>query len=378
VPTEDSYARTRAQSRQILEDHFGRHDGKTKGVLIVGASLSDGPLIDALSESHERVAPARKTAQVRVALTDLPLTSEQLDRRFSSRFADSATKITTSDLRRTIALRGDHLGTTVLWPSSHAQSAQFLEEMRVDVSARKRFGRADAYTDADLKLWYSERLDQWSTEFMSSPTMTNQTFVYGRLKYYNEAIKVILRDQKDASLDPKHETLRLELWARVKPTSERRLTLIGNSTGPLRDRDALRHETFDTLNNSSILAFLEGRPLLKSNDDLGIDDASTRWKTFLTVPIFVHVEVEKDGEKIGGGRIPAGVVTLASTLSMVRPDKDGHKSVFAEMTNEQFEAIKSKWLIPCGKLLLSPSRAEEPPGGLSEDTTEVAPDSLES
>lgn len=347
VLTEDSYAQTRTQSVRILCEHFGRKDGKRPtAVLIVGASLNDGPLIEALALTRESGIPKGGIGkQVRVALTDLPLTNRQLDTEFTSK---AGTDVTTSTIRKTLALRGDHLGTTILWPASHAQSAQFLEELRVDLMARKRHNRPDAYSHPELGLAYDQRLDRWSTAFMQSATMTDQVFVHEHLRLTVEAIKTKLQQKYDyKSAD---ETLRLELWARVKPTRERRLTLVGNSTGPLLDRDALRHETYDTLTNSSILAFLEGRPLLKTSSGLGLDPA-LRWKTFFTMPIFVHVNGEGDN---GGGRIPVGVITLASTLSMER-DENGKQSVFARLEPKRLRRLRSKTLIPAGKLLLSPA-----------------------
>ena len=350
VLTEDSYARTRDISRQILQRHFERStsDGSAKAVLIVGASLTDGPLIDALAVTHERTPPAGARPQIRVALTDLPLTKKDLATTFDSKID---VEIDSGHVRDALALRGKHLGVDILWPASHSQTAQFLEEMRVDLVGRKRHARVDAYVAADLGISYAARLKRWETQFQTSQTMLDQGFVHNHLSVINEAIKLELKHHK---FDAESETLRLELWARTKPSS-RRMVLIGNSTGPLSDRSALRDEAVDCMTNASIVAFLEGRPLLRSIEQLDPDLISNRWQTFFSVPIFVNVEGEDDN---GAGRVPAGVITLASTLSVTHEIK-GHWSVFRDLESPDFEKLKFDSLIPTGKGLLSPERAAE-------------------
>jgi len=265
--------------------------------------------------------------------------------------SDINVEIDSGSVRRALALRGRSIGVDILWPASHAQTAQFLEEMRVDLGGRMRHGREDAYSAGHLKLSYPDRLKRWEDQFASSFTMLDQGFVHHRLAVVNEAIKLKLMA---SGFDPDAETLRLELWARVIPSS-RKMKLIGNSTGPLIDRVALRDEEVNSTTNASVVAFLEGRPLLRSIEELDPGLAHNRWQTFLAVPIFVHVETE--GEN-GGGRIPAGVITLASTLSVTSPIA-GRWSVFRELDNAVLETLKFDDLIPTGKGLLSPERAAE-------------------
>jgi hypothetical protein len=350
VLTEDSYAKTREMSRRLLDSHFRRSDKDTssKAVLIVGASLTDGPLIDALASTHERTTPTGASPQIRLALTDLPISIADMSASFDS---EIDVKIDAGNVRDGLALRGKHIGVEVLWPASHSQTAQFLEEMRVDISGRNRHNRSDAYVAGDLGISYAHRLKRWETEFATSRTMTDQGFVHDHLSVMNEAIKVELKHHR---LDPASEILRLELWARTRP-STRRMVLIGNSTGPLLDRAALRSEEVDSTFNASVAAFLEGRPLLQSIENIDPNLTDNRWQTFLSVPIFVHVESDNDN---GGGRVPAGVITLASTLSTTHEVR-GIWSVFRELGNPELERIKSDLLIPAGKGLLSPERAAE-------------------
>lgn len=340
VLTEHSYAKTREQSQGVLLDAFtASEDGREPAVLIVGASLTDGPLVDALSMT-------RGTAgQRRVALIDLPLSQKQLNTPFTS---DNTAPIDDGDIRRAVALRGKHLGVDILWPSTHAQTAQFLEELRVDLDQRVAAGDERAYTAAAHQATYGRRLKTWSSAFQSSPARTDPEFVYGLLHLVAQAVTGRL---EDAGLSPSDEQLRTELWARVSPSS-RKLTLVGTSAGPVRDQGLERTEFVTARDNASIRGFQEGRPFLTDLTDLGLDSSASRWKTFLSVPIFRHVD---GAEGSPGGRVPVGVLSLTTTKS-IRAAASSERSVFQELPLEPFQDIVQV-MIGIGQRLLDP----EPP-----------------
>jgi hypothetical protein len=100
--------------------------------------------------------------------------------------------------------------------------------------------------------------------------------------------------------------------------------------------------------NASVRAFKEGRPLLSGPSDLGRPSATSSWKTFLSVPIFVHVESPAGH---GGGLVPVGVVTLASRRGLRGTDTP---SMFASMESPAFESLKFS-MIAIGRKLLNPA-----------------------
>jgi hypothetical protein len=343
VLTERSYAKTREQSQQVLHDAFtATSEEDEPAVLIVGASLTDGPLVDALAMTRDRSA-----AQRRVALIDLPLSPKQLASSFRS---DNSVPVDVDDVRAAIGLRGKHLGVDILWPSTHAQTAQFLEELRIDLEQRIASGDEKAYTAPANQATYGRRLKTWSTDFSSGRARTDPEYVYDLLQLITQAAVGHL---EDAGRPLGDEHVRTELWARAQPSS-RKLTLIGTSAGPLRDVALQRTESVTSRNNASIRGFQEGRPVLVDLGELELQSAASRWKTFLSVPIFTHVDAANGSP---GGRIPVGVLTLTTTKSM-RAEDAAARSVFQELPLKPFAAIVGD-IIGIGQQLLNPYVPQE-------------------
>lgn len=353
VLTEVAFARTREQSLRALGQHLkAEREGNTHGLLVVGASLNDGPLIDALGLAAARTHRAGGTrGQVRMALVDNPLSRQSLQSEFKSEY--KSVKIDADDVLGALALRGKHLGVEILWPASHSQSAQFFEELRVNMSARARFDDDSAYRSKRFGVSYVERLDRWWAEFQTSRTAVDPNFVHERLRFVKTALAQILEDH---GLVEK-ETLRLELWARIRPSkTNRRLTLIGNSSGPLIEERTWRTEPLSSTTNASVHAYAEGRPLRTSVEEFGLPSSDAHWQTFFSVPIFVHVEADND---TGGGLLPVGVITLASNLSTeARLAED--LSVLAKVSPEVYEEMKVL-IIYAGRTLLNPALANFDP-----------------
>jgi len=348
VLTEGSYAKTRQQSRDILTKHFGRSDaGQAKALLIVGASLTDEPLIDALYHTREDAPPAGQEPQYRVALTAAPLSEGWIDARFSTE--DEATRIKDTDVLKTLALRGQHLGLEILWPAFHTQTAQFLEELRVDLDHRTRSDGKSSYRDAEEKVSYEHRLKSWSTAFATGRALTDQDFTHETLAL----LKTSVEERLDAlGADRSGEILRTELWARVTPSSHM-LELIGSSSGPIRDVDTFRKEPIDSTANASVVAFREGRPLFRSLDDLNLSDKASRWKTFFAVPVFLHVESVTGG----GGLIPVGVVTLTSSHGY-KSEGPGKRSALEELAPNALHDMANVF-IGVGRTMLSPEWSKD-------------------
>lgn len=312
VLTEASYAESRDRSVNILMEQFS---GRSRGVLVVGASLTDEPLIHAL-------ALTKAESGHRFALLSSPRNLNVIDPVF--RPSDgSASVITPKTVGDALESRGAHLGIGVLRPLGFTQSAQFLEELRVSVSTFKPAGE-DFYADDANEVNYASRLKTWHASWAKRKLSRDPKKTHEVLHKGLQQIKLDLKEKAESG-----ELFRVELWARKDPrTANRVLTLWANSTGPILDKSVYRREPIvSESGNASIRAFLAGRPLLMSLDSLGFPDAASRWKTFLSVPIFVQVPTIVNGIDVQS-YVPAGVITLTSDRPLAGEDEP--LSVFAD------------------------------------------------
>ena len=293
VLSEASYALTRKATEKLLLDAFS---GEEKGVLIVGASLTDEPLITSL-------ALRKDVGQARYALLTVPGAVEKLFT--DGRPVSAKAKTVASTLR----LRGQHIGVNILNPMSHYQSSQFLEELRVSISAQDKTGSRDYYRDPANGISYSARLESWARSWEARDQTKDPD-------YATEQLKETLDKYVRLELKPKAskgEKFRAELWVRKNPRTDNRvLTLWANSTGPFLDTTVYRTESIiRTSANASVQAFTEGRPILRGIESLKFPAHASRWQTFLSMPIFVSVPIEI-GAIQESAYIPAGVLTVTS------------------------------------------------------------------
>jgi len=332
VLTEQSYARSRERSSQILRDNFSGD----KGVLIVGASLTDEPLIHAL-------ALTKSKNQKRFILLKAP---EQLSEPLKElKSHDTATVIDAVSVGSAWQLRATHLGVKHLSPMSHSQSAQFLEELRVCLTAAELTKNVRHYGLPGSRIGYPQRLAIWHASWSKKKNVRNANLAHKKLHETLTVIQVLLKEYAASG-----ETLRIELWARRDPSStNRRLTLWANSTGPLLEESTMRTEAIDgATRNASVRALLEGRPLLTRLSDMRYPVNASRWQTFLSVPIFVQVPTAVKGA-VDSAYIPVGVVTLASDKQL---GSDVDPSVLSDsLPVDQFVALKQQ-LIAMGREVL--------------------------
>jgi hypothetical protein len=298
VLSERSYAEARERSSKLLLEQF---DGPDKAVLVVGASLTDAPLIYAL-------ATTRDQSKAKFALLPMPTSLNPARNGLGDpKTADARAKAVGDAL----GLRGDHLGVKILRPLDHFQTAQFLEELRVGLSATRLTGDPKHYRVASNEIAYSRRLENWHSSWEKrsltlDPEATFQTMRLG--------LQSIVTDIFGPAGATSGELLRLEVWARSDPKlKDSMLSLWATSVGPVIDGTARRHEKI-TVNsrNASVRSLMAGRPLLLNLQSLGHDDQSSRWKSFFSAPIYAEVPVIVQGEGFTAN-LPVGVITLAST-----------------------------------------------------------------
>jgi hypothetical protein len=207
VLTEASYAESRASSQATLEASFR---GPGKAVLVIGASLTDEPLIAAL-------AMTKKDRGARVALLTLPTNIEQTLKRAKKLPADVS-----ANVPRVLRLRGAHMGIDILNPMSHYQSSQFLEELRVSISSWDKTGDPAYYRDIANGISYAARLKSWGELWPNRADTKNVDYASEELRdTLNKYVRLVLKPKASAG-----ERFRAEIWARKDPrTSNRNLTL---------------------------------------------------------------------------------------------------------------------------------------------------------
>lgn len=335
VLTEESYALASSASLDTLRREF---EGDDRGVLVVGASLTDEPLIHALALTKQRNAAGR-----RFALLNLPTALLSKDISGDGPSGDA--------ISSALQLRGTHLGITSLHPLSYSQSAQFLEELRLSISAHDLADATASYSES-TDIDYAARLSRWHTKWSARASTTQPNDIYRVLSDgLNDNIKLMLREYADVGHD---ESFRLELWARMNPRSTNRtLTLMATSTGPLYDREVLRTESIQRHTGiASVSAFLEGRPVLNSLENMGFASTASRWQSFFSMPVFVQVDVEI-GVTANNSYVPAGVITLASDGSL--DPEAASPSVFADAIDlDGYNSLKTS-MISIGREVLRSS-----------------------
>lgn len=322
VLDEFSYARSLAAVTAQLRKHL-----EDRSVLIVGASVTDGPLIQALTLT-KTVDAAKK----RFAVIHPTLAVDGNDEALKFKDAGGRKKtLTQKDVDELLAYRGRQIGITQLYPISHSQTAQFVEELELSIRFRRTpTAPAGEYEDVATGINYEARLQAWADEWEKNaptPQAAHEALVAGLA-----GISAILKGTK-----AENDALRLEIWVRIAPSSDNRtLTLFANTTGPLLAQNVLRRDEIGPdSSNASVRAFMQGRPLMQPLGDLGLESpASSRWKDFFSVPLSLLIDTEVDGQPYAAS-VPCGVITLAGL-------KEANlETRFHELPSEEIEKLKS-------------------------------------
>jgi hypothetical protein len=286
-----------ANSRNAVSDKLAEYIAD-RAMLSVGASVTDIPLIQALANSKRTDSSKRRFALIHPSIR---LDEDPGDRADGS---GSATIPSLSDLEEALRFRGQHLGFTPLYPLSHSQTAQFVEELELALKLESAQPPM-SYHESNVGVNYEARLNKWVQEFSSlkqDPQADYQLLINSL-----DDIRYVL-----AGEEAENDALRLEMWLRLHPTSDNRtLTLFANSAGPLIGTAPPRKESLEPrAPNASVHAFLDGRPRLMNLTNLKMDERdASRWKTFLAVPIAVQIAAEA-GKSEYVASVPVGVVTL--------------------------------------------------------------------
>lgn len=316
VLTEADYGRTLDIVKNFTQKALRRQNDH---LLIVGASITDPPLVRALTQT-------RKVHNYRLALQKLPTELRDLPPK------------TSTDNVGLLDSRARHLGVDMLHPDSYGQIGQFCEEAAICFF--NNWGAPGTYSRKQSGVRYGQRLSSWWPKWNHGANSHISSDYRTMKDSLTKALTYLPNNQTS-------ENFRLELWVRRKSDlQDRTITLWATSTGPIVDRRFLRQESLvTTAKNASVRALQDGKPVLLSiSRDLALNDDSSRWKTYLSVPILIHVN---PNNRLGG-RVPVGVVTMASSAVY-------HKSSLRQLAEDNPHEMERliNYLIAAGRGILS-------------------------
>lgn len=278
--SEVDYRMSHAPSSAILEDLFEK-----SSVLIVGSSLTDPPLLNALAKVTNGREVESRNKYLRVAI--MPLQGLGIHKQ-DSRLINT--------MKKNVTLRMEQFGVKVLFPDFYSQVPQFLNEVRI---CSEQCSSTRPYAGPWSPIRYESRLTSWWKEWWDS-----------RCQKLVESQKMdhdTLRDELseiEHQLGGEGEVIKLEIWLRWEPSgSKRQLKLWASSIGTWPHLQSMRLADIEAESNIfSVRSFCLGRPEIYATNN-----ESDRWLTYLCVPIRIG-SYEND--------LPVGVISLASMTKM--------------------------------------------------------------
>lgn len=316
--------------RPLVAEQLSRLFAKSS-LLILGSSLTDPPLLSALQETRE----CQGSQLIRVAVLPIAAISDStgpIDTRITSAEVASLTKHH--------GTRMAEFGVSLLTPDFFSQVTQFGHELSAAALAHRKSSYADS-----PNYRYGARLHMWWTVWYEE-SFQRETFRRSLYQYLRIVCMAIARDIEDLDGSRAREVLKLEVWARWKPsTGVRRLVLFASSAALWEHEEMMRYADISALSTySPVEAFIEGRAQIKStnSDSMKLSPEDTpdegRWRTFLSVPITVLVNAP----------LTVGVVTLASMSG-------GTSTGINEESSSLLESIAER-MVKAGKNVLKPRR----------------------
>jgi len=252
VLTERDYASAWDEELAILGKAFSKKD---PAVLILGASLSDHPLIHSLASTHQKkcryaILPAKSIGLLGLKESDQPLNTVSARRHTNH-----------------IMHRGVDLGVEILVPDFYFQVGQFCEEAYLALTMIRRSDDEPAEPKTEEffeNSRYGERLLRWWNEWWREEKGKNRPTIEQRLTWAMDYIKRSINsgmspDRRNRSAS---EKLGLELWVRQSPETKRCMKLRGR----VGDIIQASNESFEVnighgTNNKAVEALIRGQPM---------------------------------------------------------------------------------------------------------------------
>lgn len=319
VLTESDYARTAPRTAERLRELF-----LARTVIVLGASLQDPPLVDALiaagsSRRHSNSGSSIDRGEER------PADSGEAHRRYLVLpIADPeqwSWLKTSEDLQKfkySLELRGRHLGgCEVLVPDFYSQVGQLAQELALCSQVGSDEYESKFEYNSRLTSWWSD----WARKHLGSANRHNadtDTVMHWQRLHHHYLLDMMTKIETALRV-PEDERLKLEVWLRWDPqTGHRKLRLWSSTQGVTtigREIDTMMKED-DISAVSDFMAvrgFCEGRPyrvIETCRDD-------SRWNVYIVSPIWLTAEEQRT-------KTPVGAAVIASMLRGGRLEDPAH------------------------------------------------------
>lgn len=271
---EVTYQKTAPWTTKVLREAF-----KVGRVLVVGSSLVDGPLIDALIATK---GAAIKAGRSRYAL--LPL--QGIDWR------DDEFAVKNPGVEALHKQRLDALGIHPIYPHTFGQVGQTLYEAAA--LAGSEISQADLQRP-DNPIRYDARVNAWWEAWHS------HSKVAGTQRFHHELLAAalpLLKRDMGASV---REGIKVEVWARWDPVGKRELALWASTVGPWHDSNLMRRAPIGrSPQYMAVKVFRSGSPQFLVEPS----DSPSRWRSYFGMPIWDYW---------GNAPFISGVAIMAST-----------------------------------------------------------------
>jgi hypothetical protein len=294
VISERQYHDRAENSATILQELM-----KDRNVLIVGSSLTDAPLLEALQDTK----PAKKEATSDVADSgpERPGTERIAFLPLQGREWRAIDHDSTRDHVQGLVQKRLHLfDVNPIYPHFFFQVGQFIDEVRTCLRHAQENVK---YTDYVCPYRYGARLESWWDRWLGV-TQASPDAQREHHDLLRETIPVIA----ELVAAPPSEMLKVEVWLRWRPESERLLCLWASSVGNWPEVRSMRQDNIGVDSQyRSVRIFCAGAPMFLPADIASGEES--RWKTYFGLPIWLEAD---------GAVAPVGVVTLASMLDETR------------------------------------------------------------
>ena len=316
-----SYGLTGPATRSVLKTVFAKSH-----VLVIGSSITDPPLVDTLIED----AQDRTGDEELMRLAFQPRQGMPWDR---------------SEPRHRELLvlnerRLEMMGLKSITPDYYGQVSQVMS----DASIWTIKTDADRLLNESDERRYDNRVERWwngwftlarGSESGGKPENVRQNLHYQLLAAALPSLRNILKASPD-------ERLKIEVWVRWKPATDRQLGLWACSTGPWPDhpRDIRLSDISDKSAIKAVRVFCAGAPILFERED----ESGSRWQSYYGYPIW---------HAVPDGRFMAGVVVVASRNPISRTTQ----SCLSEDNLKRVQ-IAALWLDEIGRHIMDDQATE--------------------
>lgn len=315
--SESDYHRAHNKVVQFLQDLFF-----AKNLLILGASLTDPPLLEALykSQYNDQVEECCNIDSIPSSTLSAD-TDGQINYRYAlvpavSTGFSSLGQSQFPTVIQCLKQRLERYSTTLLVPDFHSQITQFVREVLICAKMGERFSDYQNI-DNPPRERYGERLIAWWDSWHTGSIAIDPEGISRQL---TECIQNLRSNWANRI----SENYKLELWVRFDPRNNRQLALWASSSGVLTDRSCMKKEELDLgTKNVAVRGFIEGKPIWLAKADLSdetlpphkklwIEMLDGRWSRYLVVPIQLN---EPSQHYEGNPQITVGVISFASFSS---------------------------------------------------------------